>query len=276
MVAYHKKPTGEWDSKNDSRFSQCSHIRSGEGSGNPSKPQPPPSTTQPTHKESIPNIKSSSPQKTQSPRQALNKDIELPQTSVPIPNVQDEVVHQERGDSMERAATTATSLEAMQDSSAKRPWGASVQTRFERTSKLSYDFTLGRKVTPPRSDEEGSLKDQLGVLSAAKVLADAARVHTYSRRRRAVSTGSGGISTASRIVSTAGMIQQVNIIIPSSSATKDKARVEADEELTQKLQAEERDKYSEVDQAMMFIDLINQRKRYFAAQKVEEKRNKWL
>ncbi|GJU22370.1 hypothetical protein Tco_1155712 [Tanacetum coccineum] len=167
-------------------------------------------------------------------------------------------------------------------------------------------------VTPIKvSSQEDQLRDQLGVLSATKVLADAARVHTYSRRRRAVSTGSGGVSTASRIVSTAGMIQQVNIIIPSSSATKDKgkaimtksepkqtttkskqrqeragyeaairlqeqldeeerqritrdakgftedewedirARVEADEELTQKLQAEERDKYSEVDQARM-------------------------
>ncbi|GJU65081.1 hypothetical protein Tco_1246916 [Tanacetum coccineum] len=94
------------------------------------------------------------------------------------------------------------------------------------------------------------------------------RVHTNSRRR-AVSIGSSGVSTASRIVSTAGMIQQVNIIIPSSSAAKDKedirARVEADEELTQKIQAEEIDKYSEVDQARMLVDLINKRKRYFAA-----------
>ncbi|GKG47026.1 hypothetical protein Tco_0504223, partial [Tanacetum coccineum] len=46
----------------------------GEGSGNPSEPQQPPSTAQPT-------------------RQALNKDIELPQTSVPIPNVADEAVY---------------------------------------------------------------------------------------------------------------------------------------------------------------------------------------
>ncbi|GKE73705.1 hypothetical protein Tco_1535746, partial [Tanacetum coccineum] len=40
-----------------------------------------------------------------------------------------------------------------------------------------------------------------------------------------------------------------------------KARVEADEELTQKLQEEEREKYSKVDQAKMLVDLINQRKR---------------
>ncbi|GKE08435.1 hypothetical protein Tco_1411986 [Tanacetum coccineum] len=92
-------------------------AKEGEGSGNPSEPQPPPFTAQPTNEEPIPNIESSSPQKTQSPRQALNKDTELPQTSVPIPNVPDEAVYQERGDNVERAATTATSLEAIQDSS---------------------------------------------------------------------------------------------------------------------------------------------------------------
>ncbi|GJX05910.1 hypothetical protein Tco_0193842, partial [Tanacetum coccineum] len=71
------------------------------------------------------------------------------------------------------------------------------------------------------------LQDQFGVFSAAKVLADAAKiVHTYTRRRRAVSTGSDGVSTASRLfstaeesistvgasmpISTAGMVQEVN------------------------------------------------------------------
>ncbi|GKB76939.1 ribonuclease H-like domain-containing protein, partial [Tanacetum coccineum] len=256
----------------------------GEGSENPFKPQPPPFTAQPTHEEPIHNIESSSPQKTQSPRQALNKDIELAQTSVPIPNVP-----------MRRP-----SREGMVVPGAKRPWGSSVHTRFERASKLSYDSPLGGDmvlaleidlrqikkvygtaytklimkvkklektiktsqarrrtkivvsdddmasedsskqermieeinqdvgvtlVTPTKvSSQEDQPEDQLGVLSAAKVLADAARVHTYSRRRRAVSTGSGGVSIASRIVSTAGMIQQVNIIIPSSSATKDKGK----------------------------------------------------
>ncbi|GJX86244.1 hypothetical protein Tco_0337018, partial [Tanacetum coccineum] len=53
-----------------------------------------------------------------------------------------------------------------------------------------------------------------------------------------------------------------------------RARVEAYEELTHKLQAEERDMYSEVDQARMLVDLTNQRKRYFATQKAKAKRNK--
>ncbi|GJZ66093.1 hypothetical protein Tco_0622789, partial [Tanacetum coccineum] len=38
-----------------------SNAEEGEGSGNPSEPQPPPFTAQPTHEELIPNIESSSP-----------------------------------------------------------------------------------------------------------------------------------------------------------------------------------------------------------------------
>ncbi|GJZ38077.1 hypothetical protein Tco_0584268 [Tanacetum coccineum] len=210
-------------------------------------------------------------------------------------------------------------------------------------------------VTPTHSQEDQP-EDQLGVFSAAKVLADSTKenVHTYTRRRMAVSTRSGGISTASRLfstaeelvssvgasmpVSTAGMVQEVNISIPSPVVIKDKckgkmeesedeqikrtnlqqeqdrlgheaavrlqeeldeeerqrmsrvyeaaqsftkeewenirARVEAGEELSRRLQAKEMNKYNEVDQATMLVDLINQRKKYFAAQKAKAKRNK--
>ncbi|GKE48575.1 hypothetical protein Tco_1479833, partial [Tanacetum coccineum] len=66
-----------------------------------------------------------------------------------------------------------------------------------------------------------------------------------ARRRRAVSTGSGGISTASRLfntakesvstvgasmpVSTAGMVQEVNISIPSPFVIKDKEELDEEE-----------------------------------------------
>nr|GFA47932.1 hypothetical protein [Tanacetum cinerariifolium] len=61
------------------------------------------------------------------------------------------------------------------------------------------------------------------------------RVHTYSRRRRTISTGSGKVSTASRIISTAdetistaGVLMQVSTAVmvqestPSPRATKNK------------------------------------------------------
>ncbi|GKF69862.1 hypothetical protein Tco_0202919, partial [Tanacetum coccineum] len=179
----------------------------------------------------------------------------------------------------------------------------------------------GVTLVNPIHSQEDQPEDQLGVFNEAKVLADVAKenVHTYTRRM-AVSTGS---------VSTTGMVQEVNISIPSPVIVKDKgkgkmeesedeqsmrtklqqeqerlgheatlrlqeeldeeerhrmarvhkaaqsftqeewenirARVEADEELSRRLQVEERNKYIEVDQAKMLVDLINQRKKYFAA-----------
>ncbi|GJW17474.1 putative ribonuclease H-like domain-containing protein, partial [Tanacetum coccineum] len=91
-------------------------VVGGEGSRQPSEPQPPFSTTQPIIEEQIPITKLSSPQNTQSPRQALQKDTQLPQTSVPIPNVADEVVFKERDDRVMRATTTAASLDTTQAS----------------------------------------------------------------------------------------------------------------------------------------------------------------
>ncbi|GJW47240.1 ribonuclease H-like domain-containing protein [Tanacetum coccineum] len=90
--------------KNDTNFKH----EEGEGSDIPPEPQPPPSTAQPTNEEPIPNVVSSSHQKTQTPRKALNQVTELPQTSEPIPNVPDEAVYEEWDDRVERATTTAS------------------------------------------------------------------------------------------------------------------------------------------------------------------------
>ncbi|GKC94890.1 hypothetical protein Tco_1160332 [Tanacetum coccineum] len=131
----------------------------GEGSGNPFEPQPPPSTAQPTHEEPIPHIESSSPQKTQSPRQALNKDIELPQTSVPIPYVPDEVTYQERGDNVERAVTTATILEVVHDSSNI----AKTQSMATPSEPISQETSSDGGNTP-RSDEDSMTLQELTAL----------------------------------------------------------------------------------------------------------------
>ncbi|GKF73067.1 hypothetical protein Tco_0219399, partial [Tanacetum coccineum] len=95
------------------------------------------------------------------------------------------------------------------------------------------------------SSQEDQYEDQLGVLSAAKVLADAAKKGVSSTNSKGVSTTSRifsaadeSISTAgaSMPVSTAGMVQQVNIIIPSSSET---TKTTKDKELAQKLHEEQ-------------------------------------
>ncbi|GJS82118.1 hypothetical protein Tco_0748659 [Tanacetum coccineum] len=77
-----------------------------EGSINPTDPHHTPTIIQPS---------TSQPQKKQKPRKPKRKDTKVPQPSGPTDNVADEVVYVKMDDSLERAATTATSLDAEQD-----------------------------------------------------------------------------------------------------------------------------------------------------------------
>ncbi|GJV43956.1 putative ribonuclease H-like domain-containing protein [Tanacetum coccineum] len=92
-------------------------VVEGKGSGQPSEPQPPSSTAHPSQEEQVLAVVTSHPQKTQTPRQAKRgRDTEIPQSGGPLEKVGDEAVHKELGDRVERAATTAASLDAEHDS----------------------------------------------------------------------------------------------------------------------------------------------------------------
>ncbi|GKF43130.1 hypothetical protein Tco_0129682, partial [Tanacetum coccineum] len=114
------------------------------------------------------------------PRKPKRKDTQVPQPSDPSENVVDEAVHKELGNSLVRAATTASSLEAKQDSSnitktrskatpnessslgtnsgggprCQETMGDTIaQTRFENVSKHSNDSL--------RSDEDRLILNEL-------------------------------------------------------------------------------------------------------------------
>ncbi|GKB28243.1 hypothetical protein Tco_0867644 [Tanacetum coccineum] len=70
----------------------------------------------PHHTPTIIQPSTSQPQKTQKLRRPKRKDTEIPQSGSPIEHVVDEAVYKELDDSLVRAATTASSLEAEQDS----------------------------------------------------------------------------------------------------------------------------------------------------------------
>ncbi|GJX35142.1 hypothetical protein Tco_0246699 [Tanacetum coccineum] len=150
-----------------------------EGSTNLTDPHHTPTFIQP----------SPQPQKTQKPKKPKRKDTQIPQSSDPSDNVVDETVHKELGDSLVRDATTASSLEAEQDSGnitktrskatpnefssqgTNSPGGPRcqetmrntiAQTRFENVSKHSNDSLLGRGNTL-RSDEDRLKLDELMV-----------------------------------------------------------------------------------------------------------------
>ncbi|GJY10453.1 hypothetical protein Tco_0378638 [Tanacetum coccineum] len=209
--------------------------------------------------------------------------------------------------------------EDLEDSSKQ---GRMIEEIDQDTGITLVQINAEDQVTPTKVSAQGEAhtqqdqpEDHLRVLSAAKVLVDATskrreveNVQSYTRRRRAVSTGSGEISTAEEPVSTAGASMPVSTVgmvqeasTPSSVATKDKAErqriarvheeaspfnieewediqatIEADEELAQRIQVEEREKYSKAGKARLVAELINQRKKYFAQQRAEERRNKPL
>ncbi|GJR34788.1 hypothetical protein Tco_1210472 [Tanacetum coccineum] len=78
--------------------------------------------------------------KSQSPRQAKRgQDTKIPQSGGPPEKVGDEVVHNELGDRMERAATTASSLEAEKDSEGSAGFHQIVD--FLNSTHIKYALT---------------------------------------------------------------------------------------------------------------------------------------
>ncbi|GJW74420.1 hypothetical protein Tco_0133790 [Tanacetum coccineum] len=71
--------------------------------------------TDPHHTRIIIQPSTSQPQKKQRSRRSKRKDTKVPQLSGPITNVANEAVNEEMDDSLERAATTATSLDTEHD-----------------------------------------------------------------------------------------------------------------------------------------------------------------
>ncbi|GJY56618.1 hypothetical protein Tco_0455733 [Tanacetum coccineum] len=101
------------------------------------------------HTPTIIQPSTSQPQKKQRSRRSKRKDTGVPPPSGPTTNVVDEAVNEEMDDSLVRAATTATSLDAEQDMCSGPRCQETIrdtiaQTRSKNVSKLSNDPLLAR------------------------------------------------------------------------------------------------------------------------------------
>nr|GEU80338.1 hypothetical protein [Tanacetum cinerariifolium] len=134
----------------------------GEGSTNP---------TDPNYASIIIQPSVSQPQKKQKSKKRRRKDTELPQTSVPT-SVADEAINEEMDDSLERAATTATSLDAevldletikttqaMEIESLKGRVNKLEKKQRSRTYKLKRLYKVGLSAGVESSDDEGLGKE---------------------------------------------------------------------------------------------------------------------
>nr|GEW13624.1 reverse transcriptase domain-containing protein [Tanacetum cinerariifolium] len=120
--------------------------------------------------------------------------------------------------------------------------------------------------------EEIDQDAEVYLVTPTQVLAKVAKVHTYTRRRRTVSTASGGISTVEESVSTVGTSMSVSTVgmvdkerqriarvheEASSFNVKEwediQATIEANKELALRIQAKDREKYSKAEKARLLL-----------------------
>ncbi|GJU97087.1 hypothetical protein Tco_1326358 [Tanacetum coccineum] len=129
----------------------------GESSANPTDPHHTPTIIQPSK---------SQPQKKQKPKKPKRKDIEEPQPSGPIYIVADEAVYEEMDDSLERAATTATSLDTEQDR------GNINKTQSKATLNVPSSLGTISSIGPRRQETMGDTIAQTGFENVSKLSND--------------------------------------------------------------------------------------------------------
>nr|GFA97444.1 hypothetical protein [Tanacetum cinerariifolium] len=124
---------------------------------------------------------------------------------------------------------------------------AEIQGRYDQDMEFILDFDAAKKVST--AEKEVSTAEQVSTAGAT------------------VTTASVDVSPASstRRVYTVDNITMAETLVYISGGVHPK---------TKRLQAEEKNKYNEVDQAKILVDLFSQRKRYFSTQKAKAKRNK--
>ncbi|GJV28740.1 hypothetical protein Tco_1385188 [Tanacetum coccineum] len=249
------------------------------------------------------------------------KDTQVPQSSIPSDNVVDEDVYKELDDSLVRATTTASSLEA----ECQETIGDTIsQTRFENVSKLSNDPLLAKgntlrseikKLENKNKSRTHKLKIPYKVGLSARVESsrdeevlgkDASkqerRIHdidadeditlvnddneifdvdALASEEVFVAEQSGNIveevvdviDAASTIPVSAATITDVEITLAQALAELKSAKPKANK-LAQRLQAQEQEELTDEEKARLFVQFLEQRRKYFAAKRAEEKRNR--
>ncbi|GKB31755.1 hypothetical protein Tco_0871156 [Tanacetum coccineum] len=252
----------------------------------------------------------SAPPTSQPPILSTSKRLTRHESVVPQPrsptqtNVADEAASTGVDVRHEGAFTTITSLDAGQDSDR-------VVKKLEKTIKTRQ---ARRKAKIVVSDEEEDLEDPSKQgrkiaeidedldISLVQHDAEVQGRHEHDMEPDFEFTTAEEVYTAEKEVSTAEPVSTAGASVSTTGASsaKDKnkaimeeaetiqtktklqleqerlARVKADEEFAQRLQSEEREMYSEAEKARLLAELINERKRYFAAQRAKERRNKPL
>ncbi|GKD59798.1 putative ribonuclease H-like domain-containing protein, partial [Tanacetum coccineum] len=121
--------------------------------------------TDPHHTPTIIQTSTSQPQRKQRPRKPMRKDTKIPQSSGPIDNVADEAINEEMDDSLEKAATTATSLDAEQD----REFKNKVMDDFCKEKGIRRKYSIART---PQQNGVAERRNRTLIEASKTMLAD--------------------------------------------------------------------------------------------------------
>nr|GEX89417.1 retrovirus-related Pol polyprotein from transposon TNT 1-94 [Tanacetum cinerariifolium] len=244
----------------------------------------------------------SQPQKTKQHRKPRRKYTMLPQTSVPT-SVVNKAVNEEMDDSLERAATTAPSLDAEQDRGVNMPQSGEDSLKLTELMELCTKLQqIDLETTKTTQEMEiKSLKKIVKKLKRRKK----SRTHGLKRlykvglSARVESSADKGLGEedASKQERIADIDANEDITLVSTHdeqmfdvdqdlggeelfvAQQDEkddvqAKIDVDYQLAERLQAEEQQELNDEGKAKLFMQLLEKRRKFFAAKRAEEKRNK--
>ncbi|GJT39928.1 retrovirus-related pol polyprotein from transposon TNT 1-94 [Tanacetum coccineum] len=140
-----------------------------------------------------------------------------------------------------------------------------IQGRHEHDMEFNFDLDAAKDVSTAEKDD-----------STVKSVSTAGAAVTTARAASASKDKGKGKIDESEPVQTKTKLQQEQERLGYEAAVRLQAELEEEERqrITRRLQEKEREMYTKVEQARMLVELINQRKIYFAAQRAEERRNK--
>nr|GEU30598.1 reverse transcriptase domain-containing protein [Tanacetum cinerariifolium] len=230
--------------------------------------------TDPHHTPIILQSSSSQPQKTHKPRKPIRKVTKVPQPSDLMKHVADEAVHKELGDSLVKDATTASSLEAEQDS------GNINRTQSKATPNESSSQGTSSGGGPRVLDLEKTKTTQAIVIDSlkrrVKKLEKRNRTHKLKRLYKVGLTARVEFSDNEKSLGEDASKQERRIDDIDADEDITLVNVQADAEMfdADKDLGEEQQELTDEENATLFMQFLEKRRKFFAAKRAEEKKNK--
>ncbi|GJS85651.1 hypothetical protein Tco_0752192 [Tanacetum coccineum] len=248
----------------------------------------------------------STPKDFKTPRRSKRKDNEVPHPSGPTTNVVDEAVNEEMDDSLVMATTTASSLEAEQDSGNTLQSGEDslkLNELMELCTNLQTRVLDLETTKTTQANEIASLKRRVKISTVTASTKDSVATTTTAiipTPRKGIDKGKEKmvepekpmkkklIRLDEEIASKLQAEFDEEVRLAREKAKKEQeanvalteewddiqAKIEVDHELAQRLQAQEQEELSNVEKAILFVQLLEKRRNHFVVKRAEEKRNK--